>query len=73
KQDKINLIAAEQMGHDHNGKEIFRWNENEQNIDPNNIWDDISDVFNAIKSNNKSENLFQINAEEVFSKNILVP
>ena len=72
-QDKINLIAAEQMGHDHNGKEIFRWNENEQNIDPNNIWDDISDVFNAIKSNNESKNLFQINAEEVFSKNILVP
>lgn len=34
KQQKfINMAVAEEMGHDHNGKEMFRWNHNTKKVD----------------------------------------
>ncbi len=52
-QDKINMVVIEQMGHDHQGKEIFRWNDKLKKIDKTQLWDDVPLVLNEI--NNKFE------------------
>ena len=72
-QSKIKLIAAEQMGHDHTGKKIYKWNEKEEKIDSNVLWDDIQDSLDAILSNNNIDNVFEVSSSNIFEKDILVP
>ncbi len=49
-QDKINMAVIEQMGHNHQGKEIFRWDNKLKKIDKSKLWDDVPLVLDEISS-----------------------
>lgn len=63
-QEKIMMCVAEEMGHDHQGKEIYRWNSISQESS-NELWDDVPliiDEINQIKTSlpiNKEEHWIQ--------------
>lgn len=52
-QEKIMMCVAEEVGHDHQGKELFRWN-HKLKKSSNELWDDIPLIINEINSS-KSE------------------
>lgn len=49
-QDKINMAVIEEMGHDHQGKEIYRWDDKLKKIDKTNLWDDTPLVLHEAKT-----------------------
>jgi len=69
---EINMAVAEEMGHDHNGKEIFRWDYIKKQIDKLNIWDDIPLIISE-KNNGFTKYCFKVNSITANSKNIFVP
>lgn len=69
----INMAVAEQMGHDHQGKEMYRWNYATNAVDKKQIWDDIPLILNEFHNNNFSKYCFQVSSQQVLSKGILVP
>lgn len=80
-QNSINMAVAEYIGHDHNGKPIFYKNKI-TNENTNVILDDIPIIIEEIiKKRNKTfkpnpdekEYTFEISADEVFKRDILVP
>ncbi|MDD9869799.1 MAG: N-6 DNA methylase [Gammaproteobacteria bacterium] len=72
-QDKsISFAVAEEMGHDHQGKEIYRWDPVTQKIDREQLWDDIKLITEEIKSNRKKY-IFSAEAGRVKRGNIFVP
>lgn len=70
--DTINMAVAEEMGHDHNGGPIYRWDINTKKIDKSKIWDDITEIISELGSQTKRYT-FQVENGEVNSKNIYVP
>ena len=72
-QSKINMAVAEEMGHNHNGSEIFRWDK-ELNKPTKLIWDDIESIIEEI-NNPKKENkyTFEVDSKIVLEKDIFVP
>lgn len=69
-QDKINMAVIEQMGHDHQGKEIFRWDNKLKKIDKTKLWDDVPLVLNEIDTKFKKY-CFLTNSKQC--KTIYVP
>ena len=53
-QDKILMCVAEEMGHDHQGREIFRWDYTSHKA-TNELWDDINIINSEINELKKSE------------------
>jgi type I restriction enzyme M protein len=49
-QDRINMAVIEQMGHDHQGKEIYRWDDKLKQIDKSQLWDDVPLVINEFEN-----------------------
>lgn len=72
-QDKINMAVAEQMGHDHQGKEMFRWNSEIKKVDITNLWDDIPMILNEIENNKFEKYCFTINKIVAEKKGVYVP
>lgn len=72
-QQMINMAVAEQMGHDHQGKEMYRWDYTTNKIDDKQVWDDIPIILSEIQNNQFTKYCFQVKADLVRSKNILVP
>ncbi len=72
-QSKINLAVIEEMGHDHQGKEIYRWNYETKKIDRDNIWDDVPLVIEELKNKSFDKYTFQVSKEKMFNSNIFVP
>ncbi|MGP1438167.1 MAG: N-6 DNA methylase [Treponema sp.] len=71
-QKYIIMAVAEQMGHDHQGKTIYRIDENgnETNI----IWDDVNIIIDEIKGKRlENKYIFEVESNEVIKKGILVP
>lgn len=71
-QELINMAVLEEIGHDHQGKDIFRWDIETKKIDRTKIWDDTPLVIDEIK-NGFSKYCFQTKAEIASTKNIYVP
>lgn len=68
----INMAVAEQIGHDHQGKTLYRLDEKGNVTDE--VWDDISIIQKEIEhSTNNNKYTFKVEAQEVISKHILVP
>ena len=67
------MAVAEEMGHNHNGSEIFRWYK-ELNKPTKLIWDDIESIIEEI-NNPKKENkyTFEVDSKIVLEKDIFVP
>ncbi len=72
-QPKINLAVIEEMGHDHQGKEIYRWNYETKKIDRDKIWDDVPLVIDELKNKTFDKYTFQVSKEKMFNTNIFVP
>lgn len=70
-QDTILGIAAEEMGHNHQGKPLYRRGTEGNNIGE--LWDDITAAHDAIVNGNESEYVFDIPATEVLKSDIWVP
>lgn len=72
-QDMINMAVAEQMGHDHQGKEMFRWNSETKKVDTTKLWDDIPLILDEIKNNRLDKYCFSVDKQTVEMKGIYVP
>lgn len=70
--DNILMAVAEEMGHNHQGKKIFRFDDEGQLS--KNIWDDIEEIYKEIYHNEVGKKYtFYISAEEVKKHYIMVP
>lgn len=72
-QDFINMAVAEEIGHDHQGKEIYRWDFLKKEINKNVLWDDIPMILDEIEKNSFEKYVFKVKSETALAKNILVP
>jgi type I restriction enzyme M protein len=73
-QEKINMGVAIEMGHDHNGKPMYRWDYKTQTVDKNEIWDDITLILNEIQNAQiQKRYTFEVNKQSVFNQKVLVP
>ncbi len=65
-QDKIIMAVAEEVGHDHNGKLIYRFDYEKQKF-TNELWDDTVIIRKEIKDpeNKNNHNVFVIGKEEI--------
>lgn len=71
-QEKIKMAVAEQMGHDHQGKSIFRLDENGE--ETRILWDDISEIISEFENDAiEKKYTFEVDAKVVEGKKILVP
>ncbi|MDK8768163.1 N-6 DNA methylase [Corynebacterium freneyi] len=71
-QRNIKMIVANEMGHDHLGRPVYR-------IDPetgrltDEIWDDLTEAAHALEVGTSSPYVFEAAAEEVINNDIWVP
>ena len=72
-QEEINMAVAEQMGHDHQGKEMFRWDYTTNKIKSDELWDDIPIILDEIKKEKEEKFTFSVNSQEVQKKGVYVP
>ncbi|MCX6707109.1 MAG: N-6 DNA methylase [Candidatus Woesearchaeota archaeon] len=72
-QNKINMAVAEEMGHNHQGKEIFRWDYKTKTINRKDLWDDIPLILKEFRQNKFDRYCFKIDSKECFDKGIFVP
>ncbi len=70
-QENILMAVAEQMGHDHQGKKIFRLDENGN--ETNELWDDMTKISEEIAENERKKYTFTVPASTVLERGILVP
>ena len=72
-QDEINLAVAEEIGHDHQGKEIFRWDYIKKEANKTQLWDDIPLIIDEFENNKFSKYCFKVKSKSALTKNIFVP
>jgi len=72
-QDEINMAVAEEMGHDHQGKPIYRWDRIKQKVDKEDLWDDIKLINDEINSKGNTKYTFKVKADLCQKKGIYVP
>jgi len=72
-QERINFIVAEEMGHDHRGDPIYKWNKKTNKVDSENIWDDLSEIELSIKDNKQDKRVFEVSSKKIYEKDISVP
>lgn len=72
-QDKIIMAVAEEMGHDHRGKPIYRYDEGRHQF-TNELWDDTAIIREELDDipNPKNQHVFTVNAQDI-RENIYVP
>ncbi len=74
KQQKyINFAVAEEMGHNHQGKEIYRWDYQNKKIDRSNLWDDIPLILNEFRQKKFEKYCFKVESSECINNEIFVP
>lgn len=72
-QDEINMAVAEEIGHDHQGKEIFRWDYIKKEANKTQLWDDIPLIIDEFENNKFSKYCFKVKSKSALTKNIFVP
>ncbi len=72
-QDMVNMAVAEEMGHDHLGKPIFRWDHHKKQL-TSEIWDDIEHIIAEVKNEATHQKYtFQMPITELEKTGIYVP
>ena len=56
----INMVVAEEIGHNHQGKEIYRWDYKNNKVNKGELWDDVPLILEEIKSNNFKKYCFKV-------------
>jgi type I restriction enzyme M protein len=69
----INMAVAEEMGHNHQGKEIYRWDYKTKSINQAELWDDIPLILNEFKSSKFAKYCFKVNYKECVKTSVFVP
>jgi len=73
-QEKINMGVAVEMGHDHNGNPMYKWDYGTQTVNKNELWDDIASIVNEIKNPAVPRQFtFEVNGRTALEQRILVP
>ncbi len=72
-QGEINMAVAEEIGHDHLGKEIYRWNFTKKESDKTSLWDDIPLILEEFQDKKFRKYCFKVKSKTALTKNILVP
>ncbi|MCY4162161.1 MAG: N-6 DNA methylase [Flavobacteriaceae bacterium] len=73
-QKNINLVVAEQMGHDHTGKDIYRYDTITQQVDKTQLWDDIPLIIDELKGKSlQSKYTFTVSSEKMDNNSVYVP
>jgi type I restriction enzyme M protein len=72
-QDEINMAVAEEIGHDHQGKEIYRWDYLKKEANKMQLWDDIPLIIEEFESKKFSKYCFKVKSKLAIAKNIFVP
>ncbi|MBI3273716.1 MAG: restriction endonuclease subunit S [Candidatus Colwellbacteria bacterium] len=65
-QDKIIMGVAEEIGHDHNGKPLFRYDKDKHEF-TDEVWDDTKVIREELRdpANKKNKNVFVVDASEI--------
>jgi len=73
-QEKINMGVAVEMGHDHTGKPIYKWDHKAQAINKHELWDDIANIVDEAKNPNvPRKSTFEVDSHAALGQRILVP
>lgn len=71
-QKEILMVAAEEMGHNHQGKTLYRYNHDNHSLSEE-VWDDIQSALMEIRGAKSSEFTFKVDAKKVKESGILIP
>lgn len=72
-QESINMAVAEEMGHDHQGKEIYRWDIESKQINKNQLWDDIPLIIEEFNEKKNKKYTFKTPSSVAKENGIYVP
>lgn len=72
-QDQINMAVAEEIGHNHQGKEIYRWDDRTRTINVDALWDDIPLILKELQQGVFSKYCFKVDYQECKIPSIFVP
>lgn len=71
-QDTIQMVVAEEMGHDHLGRQLYRWDSQaEESTDE--IWDDTERIISELRGETAAKYVFKAPAKDVIERGILIP
>lgn len=76
-QKNVNMAVAEYIGHDHNGKPLYKYDE-DKHIYTKEILDDTEEIIKEIEGKRKDPNFktkytFEVDFEKIYMSGILVP
>lgn len=71
-QETIKMIAAEEMGHNHQGKPMFRYDRMSHTV-TDELWDDLAVAMEELRGTRKPEYTFEVDAKHVKSEGIFIP
>jgi len=73
-QEFIDMAVAEQIGHDHNGKLMYRWDFKTEKLNKDEIWDDVPLIMDELNDKVKVKKYtFPVKSSIVTKQNIFVP
>ena len=72
-EEKINMAVAEEMGHDHQGRIMYRWDHLRQEIDRKRVWDDIQVILKEIQGGGRKKHVFQTKCKKPQANRVYVP
>lgn len=71
-QEFITMVAAEEMGHNHQGKPLYRYDHVTHSISEE-PWDDLARALEELRGIRSPEHSFQVNADQVKAEGIFIP
>lgn len=72
-QAKIKFAVAEEMGHDHQGKQKYRFDRETLSIDRSTVWDDLKTIAEELKSGKDGKYCFEEKSSTVIKNGVFVP
>lgn len=72
-ENTINMAVAEEIGHNHQGNQIYRWDYKTKSINKEELWDDIPLILKEVKKNKFTKYCFKIDYKTSSEKRIFVP
>ncbi|MEA3449772.1 MAG: N-6 DNA methylase [Patescibacteria group bacterium] len=69
----ITMAVAEEIGHNHQGKEIYRWDYENNKANKEELWDDVPLILEEIKNNSFEKYCFKVEFSICSDKNVFVP
>jgi len=73
-QAKIGMAVAEEMGHDHQGREMYRWDPITKSVDVDRVWDDLEEIIAELERDwGERRFVFEVPSELPAAKSVYVP